>query len=344
MDGFEVQFNSAPRYFHPDEVEAGVNIMTDWVARVHEAVRKSGADHELVVRVPHELDVALSIGLDVQDWIKCGIVDVVVPEVFTGPHRVDPNLNFRPMIAAAKGTGCRILPALHSRVASDRIGEGPITMIRAEACNYWEQGVDGLYICQWFQHWPFEADFYERLRELPYPDLMANKDKYYYIPSIVGAYHESTAPPALPIALQVGAPTDVSLTISDDLPRWDEVGRVHEVLLRIGLGGNSELDRVTFTLNGKELLNPRRINQVYRMSAPRHRTGPSYWYVFRLGADHFPIRGENKLAVDLIERDAALLGELTLSDVELEIKYLKGKSFHRGFVDPDLGHYECSGM
>ena len=32
--------------------------------------------------------------------------------------------------------------------------------------------------------------------------------------------------------------------------------------------------------------------------------------------------------------------EIALRDVELEIRYLKGKSFHRGFVDEDLGPYE----
>jgi hypothetical protein len=33
---------------------------------------------------------------------------------------------------------------------------------------------------------------------------------------------------------------------------------------------------------------------------------------------------------------------MSLRDVELEIKYLMGKSFHRGFVDPDLGPYELA--
>lgn len=77
--------------------------------------------------------------------------------------------------------------------------------------------------------------------------------------------------------------------ISDDLPRWHEAGRVHEV---------------------------------------------------RLEADKWPRRGDNTLEVILLERDAAVLGTVGLRDVELEIKYLMGRSSPRGFVDADLGLYQ----
>ena len=46
-------------------------------------------------------------------------------------------------------------------------------MIRASACNAWAAGVDGIYVCQWYQMWPYDTNpvFYERLRELPYPEV-----------------------------------------------------------------------------------------------------------------------------------------------------------------------------
>jgi len=342
VDGFELQLNIHPRFFHPDEVDAGRPVMTDWVGRVHEAVKKSGAERELAVRVPLDLEAAHDIGLDVADWIRRGIVDVVIPELFGGPHRIDPNLDFRPLLALAQGTSCCVVPALHSSVGSDRLGQGPISMIRAQACTYWDQGVHGLYLAQWFHHWPYPADFYERLRELPFPDIMAARDKYYYIPTDNSLSSMLGAPTRLPIELAGGTPVEVTFVISDDLSRWHEAGRVHEVLLRIGLAGNTELDRVAFRLNGRELPldTCRRINQMYRMNAPRHRDGPSYWYVFRLDTGTWPHRGDNTLEVTLIERDAAVLGPMSLRDVELEIKYLMGRSFHRGYVDPDLGPYE----
>ena len=80
------------------------------------------------------------------------------------------------------------------------------------------------------------------------------------------------------------------------------------------------------------------------MNAPRHRAGPTCWFVFRLEPEQWPVRGENRLAATLTRRDEHLLGEVLLRDLELEIKYLMGKSFHRDYLDPDLGHYEHSGM
>jgi|EP01046_Picozoa_sp_COSAG06_P007552 hypothetical protein len=29
--------------------------------------------------------------------------------------------------------------------------------------------------------WPFQGDFYEKLREVPFPEIMAPKDKSYYV-------------------------------------------------------------------------------------------------------------------------------------------------------------------
>ena len=341
VDGFELQLNNYPRYFHPNEVEAGIEVMTDWIGRVHEAVKRSGADRELVIRVPASLEDALSIGLDLETWVRDGIVDAFIGEPFSAPHRIDPNTDFRPLAAIVKGSACRCIAAIHSHVDSDRLAEAPISMVRATACNYWEQGIDGLYLAQWFPHWPYQADFYERLREIPHPDIMEAKDKYYYIPTENARPHEPWVSTQLPIKMEENKPVTAKFIVSDNLPRWDEIGRVHEVLLRVGIAGTTELDQIRFSFNGKVLSESilRKINQMYRMSGPRNRSGPTYWFVFRLDRAHFPQRGENALEVTLLERDPDVLGDVSLRDVELELKYLMGRNFHRGFVDPDLGHY-----
>ena len=315
--------------------------MTDWIGRVHEAVKKSGADRELVVRVPSNIEDALSIGLDLEMWVKRGIVDAFIGEPFSAPHRIDPNTDFRPLAAIVRGSAPRCIAAIHSHVDSDRLAEAPISMVRAAACNYWEQGIDGLYLAQWFPHWPYQADFYERLREIPYPDIMEAKDKYYYIPTENARPHEPWVSTKLPIEMEVNKPVAAKFIVGDNLPRWDKVGRVHEVLLRVGIAGTTELDQIHFSLNGKVLPENilRKINQMYRMSGPRNRSGPTYWFVFRLDRAHFPQRGENTLEVTLLERDPDVLGAVSLRDVELELKYLMGRNFHRGYVDPDLGPY-----
>ena len=129
VDGFELQLLRAPawfHYFHPDETDAGRPIMTEWVRRVSEAVKRSGPERELAIRIPADVEVCLSRGVDPQEWIRQGIVDVIIGETLAGGGRVDPLLDLRPLVAAAKGSECRILAAIPSHVDSDRLGAATI--------------------------------------------------------------------------------------------------------------------------------------------------------------------------------------------------------------------------
>ena len=349
IDGFELQLNYWPYYFYPDEVEAGRPIMTAWVRQVYEAVKGSGPERELAIRVPARVEECLRAGLDVPTWLSEGIVDVLIGQTLARGELLDPMADFRSLVKAAAGTGCRVHAALHSRVDSDRLGDATTEMIRAAACNYWAQGIDGLYLAHWFSSWPYQASFYEKLRELPHPDVMAPRDKYYFVATITDRYPQPVQEPGttaeLPVALEVGQPTEVTFTIGDDLLRWHEVGRVHQVLLRVRLRNATERDRLSFQLNGIALPDAglRVINETYRMWAPRYRTGSCYWFVYQLDRDHWPLQGRNTLQVTLLERDAEVIPEVHVRDMELEVQYLLGKHAPRGY-DADLGPYECAGF
>jgi hypothetical protein len=349
IDGFELQLNYTPYYFHPDEVDAGREIMTAWIRQVYEAVKRSGATRELAVRIPASIEGCQQVGLDITEWIQEGIVDVLIGQTFSSPELLDSTVEFRPLVEAAEGSDCRVHAAIQSYVDSDRLGTATIEMMRAVACNYWEQGVDGMYLAHWFGNWPYQASFYEKLRELPHPDIMASKDKYYYVPTTTGRYQKPVTEPGiameLPAALELNKPTTIRFTISDDLPRWHTVGRVHEVLFRLRIMNTTEIDRLRFRLNGVELPDTllRKLNEMYRMQAPRYRTGSGYWFIYRLDPAHWPQKGLNTLEVTLLKRDSAAIPDIHIRDVELEIKYLMGHNFHRG-QDADLGPYEHSGM
>ena len=346
VDGFELQFNFWPHYFHPDEVDEGRQIMTEWVGTVYKAVKRSGSERELAISIPSNVEICLSRGLDPQEWMRQGIVDVLIAQAISRPELRDPNGtsltyeaplldDLRFLVESARGTKCRIHAAIDSNVDSDRLGEASIEMIRAAACNYWDQGIDGLYISQWFTNWPYGASFYEKLRELPHPDIMAPKDKFYHIPTETGRFPSPESgerlTSQLPTNLVVNVPVQLDLTISDDLPRWERVGRVHEVLLRVRIMNITENDRLRFQLNGVELPAHllRKINEMYRMRAPRYRTGSGYWFIYRLDPSHWPQKGNNVLEVTLLLRDSEVTPLCYVRDVELEIKYLPGKHFHR---------------
>jgi len=144
------------------------------------------------------------------------------------------------------------------------------------------------------------------------------------------------------VELKLDQPASVDFSITDDLHRWYKVGRVHQVLLRVRILGTTELDRFQFRLNGEPLPDSalRKINEMYKMHAPRYPVF-GYWFLYKLDPEHWPKQGKNTFEVTLMRRDPEVTPPVTLRDVELEIKYLMGRNFHRG-QDPDLGSYEYS--
>ena len=344
VDGLELQLNYTPYYFHSSEMEAGRQIMTDWIRRVHAAVKGSGSERELVLRVDNSIARCLVEGMDLRAWIDAGIVDVLVPE---NRGVIDPSADFREILEAAEGSSCRVHGTLDHTVDSDRLSRATIEITRATATNYWRQGIDGLYLTQWFTTWPYDANFYEKLREVTDPEVMAPRDKYYYVPT-AGARRLRDPEPVgvswrLPMKLEQGRTSTIRFSVSDDLKRWAAVGRVHEVLLRIRITGSTEIDKFRFEFNGEELPDrlQRKINAMYTLGAPRFRVG-GYWFIYKLEPENWPVQGKNEVAVSLVHLDEAVTQQPTLNDVELETKYLKGKNFHRAFVDADLGPYDCA--
>ena len=97
-DGFELQLNQMPYFFHPDEIDAGRALMTDWIGRVHEAVKHSGPDKELVVHIPDRLDDCARAGLDPEEWVKRGLVDVIVTESFGENYRLKMQADYAEFI------------------------------------------------------------------------------------------------------------------------------------------------------------------------------------------------------------------------------------------------------
>ena len=108
VDGFELQLAYRHWYFRPDAVDAGRRTMTEWIERVRTAVKAGGAERELVVRVPASIDGCRGSGLDVEEWLRLGLVDVVVAETFGGPEVLDSTMDLRPLVAAARSTRGRV--------------------------------------------------------------------------------------------------------------------------------------------------------------------------------------------------------------------------------------------
>ena len=126
-------------------------------------------------------------------------------------QKIDNLADFRPLLEIAKGTSCRIHAGTNAILNSDRVSGGTIEMIRGVACNYWAQGVGGLYLSQWFAgaNWPYQPPFYEQLREVAYPKAH-------------GPQGQVLHGPPRPIRLEAGPPTQTAplpVELKENRPR-----------------------------------------------------------------------------------------------------------------------------
>ena len=82
----------------------------------------------------------------------------------------------------------------------------------------------------------------------------------------------------------------------------------------------------------------RKINEMFKLKIPRFFQF-GYWYVYKLDPDHWPVRGLNRLEVELKQRDPEVTPQIAVSNLELEIKYLLGRNMRRD-SETDLGERE----
>ncbi len=83
MAGFQIDFMRHPALFQPEDVSRGTPLMTEMIASVraklNELESKNGRTYALWVRVPPTIEHSKKIGLNIERWMKDGLVDVVTP-------------------------------------------------------------------------------------------------------------------------------------------------------------------------------------------------------------------------------------------------------------------------
>ena len=318
VDGLELDWPFEPYYFEDDEVADKTPILTEFTreirAEVQAAAAARGRPILLGARVLPTLDGNLGAGLDVPTWLEEGLLDFVVPN-FYGYHQLDADYPFEWLVDLARPRGCRVYPALQSRINGDdpalrsrvnSLGEYPADPYHyyAGAAAYWAKGADGIYL-PWFRY-PHGAN-HQILSELHDPDILREKTKHYVVRQTEEepARFGYTAP--LPLALETGqaAPGQtVPLFVADD------PGRA-QARLKIRLGSASPKDSMTISLNGQPLP-PEIDRQPFRYSY--------VWLEYHLPAGLLQ-QGRNEVGVALHSRPPRLAGTVTLDSVELVVSY-----------------------
>ena len=219
-----------------------------------EKSRRIGRGLYLSVRVPPSIANDLAVGIDVSNWIRNRVVDIVVvgdPANWNYRLPIEQFCRAGPEEPAARSS--RRTSALSKRIAAGRrkccLAERDYyttEQFRAVAARHWQAGADGIYI--WNQQWlKFTQDThydYQSWKEIGSPAVLARKNKDY----IVGpAGRGGSLPNDLANA---GDRAEITVEIADDLVQAKRDGVLRSAVLRMMIEQYTSLDHLTVTLNG----------------------------------------------------------------------------------------------
>lgn len=231
-----------------------LNQMTSLVRRIRQMTevtgRKRGRPILLAVRVPDSVEYCRFIGLDLEQWLADGLVDLLVVSGYTqlNPWEYSVELGHR--------YGVKVYASLDdSRVADldARKLRGSLATCRGRALNVWSAGADGVYMFNFFD--PHSLLW----RELGDPAKLRRLDRNYFVsvrgPGYMHVPHRDflnvpTLNPAEPISIEPSKAASVEFRIGEDGADGFEG---MQVTLRLQFKQPPEPPQFRAVLNGKEL-------------------------------------------------------------------------------------------
>ena len=310
------------------DVPEHTQTITDWIADVRSACQEAAADQgrakRLVVRVPCTLSGCLVMGIDVERWIKDGLVDTVVAMPAVGGYEND-TARLREIVAAAEGTGVTVVAGVLSQ------GQHYTREVaNATGSNAYAAGARGLFFVTYYPspgRYPYDDAALGRLRLMGRPELLAHKDKSFRLgptadPDPGFPLGEKGQLPAYPTPGQTGP--EITVEVSDDLEAKAELGELWRCELRVMLQNMVHHDRVRLVWNGAEVPEEtiRLADWTYHIRPRAEHAVLGYRLHVDLKAGRLPKQGTNTVRVDVLEKDEHLIHPISISEVEISVEYL----------------------
>ena len=323
LDGVELDFIRHPVLFKsifegetitPEQI----SLMTSFIRRIRQRMDEIGKERGrpflLAVRTPDDLDLSLGIGLDLETWMREGLVDML----FLGGGYAHFSLPVAKMAKAAHAYGVPLYPCINNP-GQLMDGKG-LEMTRALATKWYAEGADGIYFWNLTAPWEQIRDEarWRALRKRVYacldgiddPKALEGEEKIYSAAEEVWfPYAFISSDGVLPARLEPDGRTRVPIVIGDDVSRLEQEGRLESAELTLHLEGSlSGPDQLIGSINGQPQTGGRLLPLVAE-------TDPSR-VAFSL-ADGTLSQGENLVEVSLGESSADR--ELTLVKAHLRL-------------------------
>lgn len=163
IDGFELDFSRIQVLFPDGKAEAGTPLITAMLKKVREKLnanaKAQGRPMYLLARIPPSTEACKQAGLDIDTWMKEGLVDMVSPSqlmtlaqdmpiqsIITKAHQY--KVKVYPTLMPKSNFRVPLKPSLPTLGLNIRVGSQTATLEETvtAAVNYRQMGADGLYL------------------------------------------------------------------------------------------------------------------------------------------------------------------------------------------------------
>jgi len=331
-DGVEVNIHSGimPLIARRD-VPKHTQTVTDWIAECRAvcdlAATEQGRAKRLIVRVAATVSGLKAMGMDVEAWIKNGLVDAVVAIPVVGGYEARTDL-LQEFVQAADGTDVKVVAGINSKGE-----ENTREVATAAATNAYAAGASGVFFSTYYPspgRYPYDDVAPGRLRFMGHPEILAHKDKSFRVGPTPernpGAGYGVTGQlPAYPEPGETGP--EIAIDLSDDLAATEAMGELWRCELRVMLQNMVHHDKIKLYWNGEEIP-----EELIRIADWTYQTRPrpdhavlGYRLHVDLKGDMLPKQGTNTVRVDVLEKDEHLVHPISISEVEISVEYLPHK-------------------
>ena len=314
LDGLDLNFFRMPWLFKLGEEEKNIPLMTGFLRqarkRLDEISRLRGRPLLLGVRIPGTLEACLRMGIDIETWLREGLID----RLLTGGGYVCYSTPAEELVALGHRYEVPFYPCINCP-GSSQLGNGNL---RAAASNLWWAGGDGIYLWN-FQYLPGGSIGYGRLAAAQYkkhlPDIadparLRYLDKSFAVNHRVREQYQRASAPA-PLPLTLGRQADegsglIPVRIGDDITAAHRNGKLRDVALKLKPDGVVAGDLLTVSLNGS--------------AASAEVTTGSDWLSLALPPTAVK-QGVNHLQLAIARRGDAARKEIVIEQARVDVRY-----------------------